>query len=141
MAGRSPTTASGSRPTCSSTPPGGTSSSTPTRAAARARSEEEVSADSGDPWRAVRQLRRAVRGRHAALRRPGVRRLLRQPARQHELDPKKKYPLILEIHGGPFANYGERFAADMQLYAARGYVVFYANPRGSTSSIRRRSIR
>lgn len=48
-------------------------------------------------------------------------------------DAKKKYPLILEIHGGPFANYGPRFAADMQLYAASGYVVFYANPRGSTS--------
>ena len=48
-------------------------------------------------------------------------------------DPKKKYPLILEIHGGPFANYGPRFAADMQLYAAAGYVVLYANPRGSTS--------
>jgi dipeptidyl aminopeptidase/acylaminoacyl peptidase len=48
-------------------------------------------------------------------------------------DPKKKYPLILEIHGGPFANYGPRFAADMQLYAAAGYVVLYVNPRGSTS--------
>lgn len=48
-------------------------------------------------------------------------------------DPKKKYPLILEIHGGPFANYGPRFAAQMQLYAAAGYVIFYANPRGSTS--------
>ncbi len=48
-------------------------------------------------------------------------------------DPKKKYPLIMEIHGGPFANYGDRFAADVQLYAAAGYVVFYANPRGSTS--------
>jgi dipeptidyl aminopeptidase/acylaminoacyl peptidase len=47
-------------------------------------------------------------------------------------DPNKKYPLILEIHGGPFSNYGPRFAADMQLYAAAGYVVFYANPRGST---------
>lgn len=41
--------------------------------------------------------------------------------------------MILEIHGGPFANYGPRFAAQMQLYAAAGYVVFYANPRGSTS--------
>lgn len=50
-----------------------------------------------------------------------------------DFDPKKKYPLILEIHGGPFANYGPRFAVDMQLYAAAGYVVFYANPRGSTS--------
>jgi acylaminoacyl-peptidase len=48
-------------------------------------------------------------------------------------DPAKKYPLILEIHGGPFANYGPRFAAELQLYAAAGYVVLYSNPRGSTS--------
>lgn len=48
-------------------------------------------------------------------------------------DPAKKYPLILEIHGGPFANYGPRWAAEMQAYAAAGYVVVYANPRGSTS--------
>jgi acylaminoacyl-peptidase len=47
-------------------------------------------------------------------------------------DPQRKYPLILEIHGGPFANYGPRFAADIQLYAAAGYVVLYTNPRGST---------
>ena len=48
-------------------------------------------------------------------------------------DPSKKYPLILEIHGGPFTNYGDRFSAECQLYAAAGYVVVYANPRGSTS--------
>ncbi|MDE2357580.1 MAG: S9 family peptidase [Alphaproteobacteria bacterium] len=48
-------------------------------------------------------------------------------------DPAKKYPLILEIHGGPFASYGPIFATDDQLYAAAGYVVVYANPRGSTS--------
>jgi acylaminoacyl-peptidase len=47
-------------------------------------------------------------------------------------DPKKKYPLILEIHGGPYANYGTRFSAEIQLYAAAGYVVLYTNPRGST---------
>jgi acylaminoacyl-peptidase len=45
----------------------------------------------------------------------------------------RDYPLILEIHGGPFANYGDRFAAELQLYAAAGYVVLYTNPRGSTS--------
>ncbi|MFQ5724300.1 MAG: prolyl oligopeptidase family serine peptidase [Terriglobia bacterium] len=50
-----------------------------------------------------------------------------------DFDPAKKYPLILEIHGGPFANYGDRFSAEIQLYAAAGYVVLYANPRGSTS--------
>jgi acylaminoacyl-peptidase len=48
-------------------------------------------------------------------------------------DPSKKYPLILEIHGGPFANYGNRFAAEVQLMAAAGYVVLYTNPRGSSS--------
>ncbi len=50
-----------------------------------------------------------------------------------DFNPKKKYPLILEIHGGPFANYGGRFSVEMQLYAAAGYVVVYVNPRGSTS--------
>jgi acylaminoacyl-peptidase len=48
-------------------------------------------------------------------------------------DPQKKYPLILEIHGGPFANYGDRFSSEMQVYAAAGYIVLYSNPRGSTS--------
>ncbi len=48
-------------------------------------------------------------------------------------DPSRKYPLVLEIHGGPFANYGDRFSAEVQLYAAAGYVVLYVNPRGSTS--------
>ncbi len=44
-----------------------------------------------------------------------------------------KVPLILEIHGGPFAAYGPHFATDNQLYAAAGYAVLSANPRGSTS--------
>ena len=44
-----------------------------------------------------------------------------------------KAPLVLEIHGGPFANYGPRFSAEVQLYAAAGYAVLYTNPRGSTS--------
>jgi dipeptidyl aminopeptidase/acylaminoacyl peptidase len=49
-----------------------------------------------------------------------------------EFDPAKKYPLLLEIHGGPFAMYAPSFAAEIQLYAAAGYVVLYMNPRGST---------
>ena len=48
-------------------------------------------------------------------------------------DPSKDYPLILEIHGGPFAAYGPVFSTEVQLYAAAGYVVLYTNPRGSTS--------
>lgn len=47
--------------------------------------------------------------------------------------PGRRVPLILEIHGGPFANYGDRFGAEVQLYAASGYAVLYVNPRGSTS--------
>jgi acylaminoacyl-peptidase len=45
----------------------------------------------------------------------------------------ERYPLVLEIHGGPFASYGPHFAAELQLYAAAGNVVLYTNPRGSTS--------
>lgn len=48
-------------------------------------------------------------------------------------DPSRKYPLVLEIHGGPFAAYGPNFSTDDQLYAAAGYVVLSVNPRGSTS--------
>lgn len=48
-------------------------------------------------------------------------------------DPSKKYPFILEIHGGPHAAYGFTFTHEFQWMAARGYVVLYTNPRGSTS--------
>ena len=47
-------------------------------------------------------------------------------------DPAKKYPLLVENHGGPISNYGERFSPEIQLYAAAGYVVFFPNARGST---------
>ena len=47
-------------------------------------------------------------------------------------NPAKKYPLLLEIHGGPFSMYCGNFAAEIQLFAAAGYVVLYTNPRGST---------
>jgi acylaminoacyl-peptidase len=49
-----------------------------------------------------------------------------------DFDPAKKYPLIIEIHGGPFANYGDRFDMEKQCMASAGYVVLYTNPRGST---------
>lgn len=48
-------------------------------------------------------------------------------------DSSKEYPIIVENHGGPIANYGDRFSPEMQLYASSGYIVFYPNPRGSTS--------
>jgi dipeptidyl aminopeptidase/acylaminoacyl peptidase len=47
-------------------------------------------------------------------------------------DRAKKYPLILEIHGGPHGNYNVGFSYMFQNFAANGYVVLYVNPRGST---------
>lgn len=44
-----------------------------------------------------------------------------------------KIPLLVENHGGPILNYGDHFSAEIQLYASAGYMVFYPNPRGSTS--------
>ncbi len=46
-------------------------------------------------------------------------------------EPEKKYPTVLEIHGGPKTVYGEVFFHEMQLLASEGYVVLYCNPRGS----------
>ncbi|GAA3892047.1 S9 family peptidase [Sphingomonas limnosediminicola] len=46
--------------------------------------------------------------------------------------PGQRVPMILEIHGGPYASYGPHFSTDYQLYAASGYAVLYTNPRGST---------
>lgn len=48
-------------------------------------------------------------------------------------DSNKKYPFMVENHGGPILNYGDRFSIEMQLYASAGYIVFYPNARGSTS--------
>ncbi|PWN05761.1 S9 family peptidase [Rhodohalobacter mucosus] len=49
-----------------------------------------------------------------------------------DYDPGQTYPLLVEIHGGPISNYGDRFSPEVQLYASAGYVVFYPNMRGST---------
>ena len=47
-------------------------------------------------------------------------------------EPGRKYPTLLSIHGGPFGQYGVGFFDEFQVYAAAGYVVLYANPRGSS---------
>ena len=52
--------------------------------------------------------------------------------RPPNFDSSKTYPMILQIHGGPWASYGPQFAANNQLYASAGYIVVYGNPRGST---------
>ncbi len=50
-----------------------------------------------------------------------------------KFNKNKKFPIIIENHGGPILNYGANFSTEIQLYAAAGYLVFYPNPRGSTS--------
>lgn len=51
--------------------------------------------------------------------------------RPFNMENDKKYPFVLEVHGGPHAMYGNTFFHEMQLLAAKGYVVLYTNPRGS----------
>jgi dipeptidyl aminopeptidase/acylaminoacyl peptidase len=50
----------------------------------------------------------------------------------HNFDPTRKYPLILNVHGGPQSNFGDAFRGDWQVYPGVGYVVAFPNPHGST---------
>jgi dipeptidyl aminopeptidase/acylaminoacyl peptidase len=50
-----------------------------------------------------------------------------------DFDATKRYPLILQIHGGPHVAYGFGFFHEFRVLAAAGYVVLYMNPRGSTT--------
>ncbi len=50
----------------------------------------------------------------------------------HNFDPNKKYPLILNVHGGPQMQWMDSFRGDWQVYPGAGYVVAYPNPHGST---------
>jgi dipeptidyl aminopeptidase/acylaminoacyl peptidase len=50
----------------------------------------------------------------------------------HGFDPGRKYPLILNVHGGPQMQWSDGFRGDWQVYPGAGYVVAFANPHGST---------
>ncbi len=50
----------------------------------------------------------------------------------HNFDPNKKYPLILNVHGGPQGQWMDSFRGDWQVYPGAGYVVAFPNPHGST---------
>ena len=50
----------------------------------------------------------------------------------HNFDPAKKYPLVLNVHGGPQSQWMNSFRGDWQVYPGAGYVLAYANPTGST---------
>jgi dipeptidyl aminopeptidase/acylaminoacyl peptidase len=53
-------------------------------------------------------------------------------ARPADFEPGKRYPALLNIHGGPFAQYGTAFFDETQVYAGGGYVVLFSNPRGGS---------
>ena len=48
-----------------------------------------------------------------------------------DYDPAKRYPAVLDVHGGPKTVYGPIFCHEMQLWASKGYFVFFCNPKGS----------
>ncbi|HUJ14114.1 MAG TPA: S9 family peptidase, partial [Thermoanaerobaculia bacterium] len=50
----------------------------------------------------------------------------------HNFDPSKRYPLILNVHGGPQDQWADAFRGDWQVYPGAGYIVAFANPHGST---------
>jgi dipeptidyl aminopeptidase/acylaminoacyl peptidase len=52
--------------------------------------------------------------------------------RPHDFDPSKKYPALLNIHGGPFTQYGNYYFDEFQMQAEAGYVVICSNPRGGS---------
>jgi dipeptidyl aminopeptidase/acylaminoacyl peptidase len=52
--------------------------------------------------------------------------------RPADFEAGRRYPVLLSIHGGPFTQYGNRFLDEFQVYSGAGYVVLYANPRGSS---------
>jgi dipeptidyl aminopeptidase/acylaminoacyl peptidase len=52
--------------------------------------------------------------------------------RPADFDPAKRYPVLLNVHGGPFTQYGETFFDEAQMQAAAGFVVLMSNPRGSS---------
>jgi dipeptidyl aminopeptidase/acylaminoacyl peptidase len=49
----------------------------------------------------------------------------------HDFDPDAKYPLILNVHGGPQSPWRDRYRGDWQVYSGKGYVVAFPNPTGS----------
>jgi len=49
-----------------------------------------------------------------------------------DFEQGKKYPAVVEVHGGPHSAYGEAFFLEFQLLSSRGFGVFYCNPRGSS---------
>lgn len=90
---------------------------------------ERILWDLNTAWRATRDIGRLeeIWVKSSADRRPVHGWILYPPG----FDPKRRYPLALDIHGGPHIDYGPMFSITHHLYAAAGYVVLFTNPRGS----------
>ena len=83
----------------------------------------------GEPFASARTIAQAER--FTAISRDGTEVdawIVKPPG----FDPSRRYPALLNIHGGPFTQYGNRFFDEFQIYAAAGYVVLFSNPRGSS---------
>jgi dipeptidyl aminopeptidase/acylaminoacyl peptidase len=85
--------------------------------------------DFNETWRAGKQIGALERLTWKAPDGLSIEGWLQYPP---NFDPARKYPVALEIHGGPNGDYGPYFSITHQLYAAAGYVVLWSNPRGST---------
>lgn len=97
--------------------------------------EVHVLDESGDrqvtrlnPWLAGRQVQLPERMDFTA---PDGWRIEGWLIKPPNFDPAKKWPLVMEVHGGPHGEYGNVFFHEFQVLAGKGFLVFYVNPRGS----------
>ncbi|MEG9296288.1 S9 family peptidase [Mangrovibacillus sp. Mu-81] len=90
--------------------------------------EKRKITDANEGWLAERTLSKPESFMHPGPTGHNVQGWIMKPVNAGE---GKKYPLIVEIHGGPHTMYGNTFFHELQLLAAKGYGVLYINPRGS----------
>jgi dipeptidyl aminopeptidase/acylaminoacyl peptidase len=83
----------------------------------------------GDPFAAGRELALAERFTATSIDGSEVDAWIMRPA---GFEPGRTYPALLNIHGGPFGQYGNEFFDEFQVYCGGGYVVLFSNPRGSS---------
>jgi dipeptidyl aminopeptidase/acylaminoacyl peptidase len=83
----------------------------------------------GEPFAAGRVLSAAERFTATSKDGTQVEAWVMKPA---DFEPDRKYPALLNVHGGPFTQYGSAFFDEFQVYCGAGYVVVFSNPRGSS---------
>lgn len=82
-----------------------------------------------NPWFADRELALPERMEFTAADGLKIEGWLLKPP---DFEPTGRFPLVMQVHGGPHAEYGWTFFHEFQILAGRGFLVFYANPRGSS---------